>query len=267
MCGIAATLIFPQERTERDWIGIRDLFTWNLIFNEERGPRATGVAIFQSDGQVKVLKEPVRACEFVRNNRYQRLLAEVNSQTTLLLGHTRLPTKGDPAFNGNNHPLQAGPIFGVHNGAITNDDTLFELLGLPRQAQVDSEVIFRLLEDIPPIHSDRDYLIAVRKPLQRLQGRFTFLACDTRRPTKLLALKHGNPLSVHFHQPWNSLLFSSSYSFLRKAFGQSPAPEILEQDRLMLYDALALPSLGSRSLDTFPYSRKLVYEPRIYITD
>ncbi len=256
MCGIAATLIYPQERTEREWIGIRDLFTWNLIFNEERGPRATGVAIFQSDGQVKVLKAPVRACEFIRTNPYQRLLAEVDCQTTLILGHTRQPTKGDPAFTENNHPLQAGPICGVHNGVIYNDDALCELLDLPRQAEVDSEVIFRLLEDIPPIQSGQDYLLAVQQPLQRLQGQFTFLACNTRRPERLLVLKHGNPLSIHFHDPWNSLLFSSSYIFLRKAFGPSTDTEILEQDRLMLYDARALPDLGSRPLDSFPLFEK-----------
>ena len=247
MCGIVATLLYPQEREKKDWIAIRDSFTQNLVFNEERGAAATGLAVVQSDGEVRVYKAAVKASEFVQTCQYQQLLAEADSHTTLILGHTRLPTKGDPAYNGNNHPLQAGPIFGVHNGIIDNDDALFDLLCLPRDAQVDSEIIFRFLERIAPTNTGVEYLKAVRSQLQQIQGQFTFLACDQRRPEILLVLRHGNPISTHFHEAWNALIFSSSYVFLRKFFGSSPDIDIVEQDQLMLFDAPALPRLGSRS--------------------
>ncbi len=44
MYGIAAMLLYPAERKARDWIEIRESFTGNLVFNEERGPVTISVA-------------------------------------------------------------------------------------------------------------------------------------------------------------------------------------------------------------------------------
>jgi len=250
LCGIAAILLHPQERSASDWRSIGKSFTQNLLFNEERGRAATGLAVVQVDGQIVVLKRPVPASQFVTTPEYRALLSVVSPKTTLILGHTRAPTKGDPAVNDNNHPLQAGPVFGVHNGHIFNDDELFVHLSLPRSAQVDSEIIFRLLETVSPEALNGDYLSAARSRLGLLQGQFTFLACDRRNPARLLVLKHNNPLCLHYHRNWNALIFSSRYVFLRKAFKCTLAVEALEHNRLLLFDALTLPQKGSRPIGT-----------------
>lgn len=244
MCGIAAILLHPEERGPEAWQSIREVFTRNLVFNEERGRAASGLAVVQSDGQVHLLKRPLPAAEFVQMPAYLELLETVGPQTTLILGHTRLPTKGDPAWNANNHPIQAGPVFGVHNGQIANDDELFARFGYPRSAEVDSEIIFRLIEPLQPGVLNGDYLPQVGKRIQLLQGQFTFLACDARSPGRLLALKHNNPLCAHFHPGWNALIFSSRYIFLRKAFGFTLLAEALEHDCLMLFDAATIPQRG-----------------------
>ncbi|MEW5867705.1 MAG: hypothetical protein AB1894_00390 [Chloroflexota bacterium] len=252
MCGIAAILLHPQERPSADWQAIREILTRNLIFNEERGRAASGLAVVQTDGQVSLLKTPVPASEFVESALYLDLLEEIGPQTTLLLGHTRLPTKGDPAWNANNHPIQAGPVFGVHNGQIANDDDLFARFDLPRSAQVDSEIIFRLIEPANPATLNGNYLETIRPRLQLLQGQFTFLACDCRRPGRLLVLKHQNPLCAHFQPAWNAIIFSSRYVFLRKAFGFSVITEALPHDQLLLYDASRLPQDYSEPLAQLP---------------
>ncbi len=255
MCGIAAVLLHPQERSAEAWREIRAIFTRNLIFNEKRGQDATGLAIVQTSGQVDLHKLAMPASEFVTTKKYQTLLDNINSRTTLILGHTRRPTKGDPAFYNNNHPLQAGPVFGVHNGHINNDDDLFNRYGYPRQGQVDSEIIFRLLEPISINELNGNYLSAGCQHIQRLQGRFAFLSCDQRAPQKLLVVKHQNPLCLHFHAQWNALIFSSRYIFLRKAFGHAVVTEALPHDQLLLFDAGKLPKLGnqpSAQCDLFP---------------
>ena len=33
-------------------------------------------------------------------------------------------TKGHPSIAANNHPVQHGPVVGIHNGIIVNDDEL-----------------------------------------------------------------------------------------------------------------------------------------------
>ena len=56
MCGIAALLLQPQERTESEWESIRETFSHNLVFNEERGVEVTGCAVIQKDGGVIIQK-------------------------------------------------------------------------------------------------------------------------------------------------------------------------------------------------------------------
>lgn len=252
MCGIAAILLYPQERTPAIWEEIKTIFSHNLVFNEARGKDATGLAVLQRDGDLGVYKTAHPASEVIDHEEYQTLLNSVNQDTTLILGHTRYPTKGDPSVTGNNHPLQAGPVFGVHNGTIKNDDVLFQQYGYPREADVDSEIIFRLLEPFTITKDTRNYLQSVQPRIQLLQGAFTFLAGDQRTPGKLLVMKHLNPLCLHFHAEWNALIFSSRYVFLRKSFGKSVVTEALPVDQLMLFDADRLPELGNEPAEQVP---------------
>ena len=237
MCGIAAVFLHPQTRTDDEWQSIRDTFTRNLLFNEERGRAATGLIITRADGQMDLYKLPVPASQFIETPTYRALLKSVGPQTLLILGHTRFPTQGDPAYAENNHPIQVGPVFGVHNGHIANDDALFARFGYARQAQVDSEIIFHMLAGVSPETAAPNYLAQIRPQIELLQGQFTFIAGDLRAPQRLLALKHNNPLCIHYHASWNALIFSSRYIFLRKAFGQSLLTEALDHNRLLLFDA------------------------------
>jgi len=252
MCGIAAILLHPQERSPEMWREIKDNLSLNLLFNEERGKKATGLAVVQADGQATMQKLPVPASEFITLPEYESLLETLNAQSALILGHTRRPTKGDPSDNRNNHPLRAGPVFGIHNGHINNDDELFAVCNCPREGQVDSEVIVRLLETLPPAKLNGSYLAAVQSQLQQLQGKFTFLASDLRAPGKLLVVRHRNPLSLHYHPEWKALIFSSRYIFLRKIFGPAMLYETLPKDRLLLFEASALPQQKHRPVDTHP---------------
>jgi len=120
VCGLAGILLQPTDRPEADWQEIRRLFTATLIANEQRGRDAAGVAVIQRDGTYHLLKRPGPASELVQMRPYQEVLAAVNADTTCLLGHARLPTKGSPQNNANNHPLLVGHTLGIHNGMITH---------------------------------------------------------------------------------------------------------------------------------------------------
>ena len=245
MCGIAAILFAPVERPPGVQQQIRDIFTRNLLFNEERGRAATGLAVLQADGQLSIYKDPVPASEFVESRRYRHMLASLDAGTMLWLGHTRLPTKGNPENTDNNHPILADKVVGVHNGHVSNDDDLFARWHYPRRGEVDSEIIFRLLSDLDPHTPADQYTEAVCRRLALLEGKFTFLAADVRRPGRLLVLKHHNPLCVHYHAPWQALSFSSRYIFLRKAFGRSVITEALPHSALLTYEAASLAERGN----------------------
>ena len=66
-------------------------------------------------------------------------------EATQLLVHVRDYTKGHPSISANNHPVRHGPVVGIHNGIILNDDELLAphlcARSEPRMT-VDSEAIF-----------------------------------------------------------------------------------------------------------------------------
>lgn len=240
MCGIAATLLAPESRTLAVWDAIWQDFTENLLINEERGSAATGVAVLHMDGRLSIVKQPIPAHQFVKTAVYQALRQTLGTETVLLLGHTRYPTQGSAQMNGNNHPIQVGSVFGVHNGRIYNDSQLFSQTIYARQAQVDSEIIFHLLQPHTPTQTYDSYLHTIQPGLQQLKGNFTFLAGDTRMPGNLLLVKHHQPLSAHYQMSWQSLIFSSRYIFLRKKFGHRVRTNFLAPDQLILYDAVRI---------------------------
>ena len=252
MCGLAGVLLYPTERSAAAWQEIRQLFTAMLVCNEERGREATGVAVVQRYGTYRLFKWPMPASEFVHVDLYHHILADVGPATTCLLGHARWPTKGSPRNNANNHPLLAGHTLGIHNGMIHNDDELFAALHLPRQAEVDSEILFRLLDTIPPFARDERYLTQLREQLEPVDGVFATLSVDLRRPTDLVVLKHNCPLCLHYDPTLQALFFSSRYLFLRQAFGYSVSTEALDQGYVYLFAAEQLPRRGQQPVCAIP---------------
>jgi hypothetical protein len=107
-----------------------------LLGIENRGKDATGIIAVTSKDVPELCKADVPASTFVK---WRQPLAFARYRT--ILGHTRAATQGKPENLDNNHPIQSGTCFAIHNGHITNDDELFAEHSLVRLAQVDSEVI------------------------------------------------------------------------------------------------------------------------------
>jgi len=61
-----------------------------------------------------VVKHPLPARHFVGTVEYTTLLDAVDNQVTLLMGHTRWPTRGSVGNLLNNHPLVAGQTLTTH---------------------------------------------------------------------------------------------------------------------------------------------------------
>ncbi len=251
MCGLTGVLLYPTSRSPETWEEIKKIATANLLFNEERGREAAGIAVIQSDGRYQLFKQPVPASELVEMEDYRRVLDTVGDETVCILGHTRAPTKGSRWRNVNNHPLIAGHVIGIHNGVIYNDDLLFDQLQLPRAGEVDSEIIFRLQDTVNPLLHPDDYPEAVGEKINLLHGRFATLSVDTRKPQCLLVMKHLQPLCLHYEQEWESLFFSSRYLFLRKAFGRAVVTEALDSGRGYYFDAQQLPQHGNQPMHSF----------------
>src|SRR5204862_4859470 len=115
---------------------------------------------------------------------------EVPEHADELLIHVRDYTKGHPSIAANNHPVRHGPVVGIHNGIITNDDELLERHDCARaepQMTVDSEAIFAVAA-----HSTSD-----ARALEELEGAMAAAWFDEREPAVLhVARGTGRPLWV-----------------------------------------------------------------------
>lgn len=239
MCGLAGALLSERQRSLSDLRMISDLFTRLLFGSEHRGPYATGVALINASGDYYVSKAPVPASEFVRGREYRLVMDRMDSGTTLLMGHARWPTRGSHLNNANNHPLVSSgerrtrgqrPTFGVciltHNGHIQNAPILFRGMNLPRNAEVDSEIILRLAEKnacesgIDPVGFAED--------VSRCRGRLSAVVIATSDPTRILLIKGNQPLEIRYHAARGLIAYASEPEILDTAIGPDTGWEVIE---------------------------------------
>ena len=119
-----------------------------------------------------------------------RLLERIGvpEHATELLIHVRDYTKGHPSIPANNHPVRHGPVVGIHNGIIVNDDELLAPHSCARaepSMTVDSEAIFALAA-----HSQND-----PSELEAIAGSMATAWLDRREPETVFAARGvGRPL-------------------------------------------------------------------------
>jgi len=177
MCGIAGFSLPPRSRVERT-LAAQSL----LAAISERGTDAVGYAYrTPAAAYAKVVKQRTPASQLL-----DRLA--VPAEARQLLVHVRDFTKGSPTIAANNHPIRHGPVIGIHNGVIVNDDELLEAHSCARVESgmtVDSEAIFALAA-----HTGSD-----PHALEELRGSMAAAWLDEREPQAIyLARGVGRPL-------------------------------------------------------------------------
>ena len=177
MCGIAGYSLRPRSRLERT-LAAQAL----LAAIAERGADAVGYAYrAPNEARATVVKQRTPASQLLER-------MAVPAAANQLLVHVRDYTKGHPSIAANNHPVAHGPIVGIHNGIILNDDELLECHDCARsepEMTVDSEAIFALAA-----HSGND-----PRALEELRGAMATAWLDEREPGLVfLARGAGRPL-------------------------------------------------------------------------
>ena len=195
MCGLAGYSL--SARSDLD----RTLEAQALLAGiAERGADAVGYAYrIPGDAYPVVTKQRTPA---------SRLLDRVTvpDTATELLVHVRDFTKGHPSITANNHPVRHGPVVGIHNGIILNDDELLAPHSCARaepRMTVDSEAIF-----CTAAHSGND-----PRALESLRGAMAAAWLDEREPGTLFAARGvGRPLWLG--QGAEELFFASTRAAL-----------------------------------------------------
>jgi glucosamine 6-phosphate synthetase-like amidotransferase/phosphosugar isomerase protein len=179
MCGIAGYSLRSRSNVERT------LATQALLAAiAERGADAVGYAYrAPGDTYATVVKQRTPASKLLDR-------ISVPAGADQLLVHVRDYTKGHPSIAANNHPVRHGPVIGIHNGIITNDDELLAPHTCARaepRMTVDSEAIFALAA-----HSRND-----ARALEHLRGAMAAGWMDERDPGAVFVARgRGRPLWI-----------------------------------------------------------------------
>src|SRR3954469_187450 len=136
MCGIAGYSLSSRSAVDRT------LAAQSLLAGiAERGADAVGYAHRGPGDEYPVVrKQRTPASELLAR-------VEVPGHATELLVHVRDYTKGHPSIPANNPPVRHGPVVGIHNGIIVNDDEIldcFECARAEPKMSVDSEALLAL---------------------------------------------------------------------------------------------------------------------------
>jgi glucosamine 6-phosphate synthetase-like amidotransferase/phosphosugar isomerase protein len=179
MCGIAGYSLSSDSRLARTFAAQA-----LLAGIAERGADAVGYAHRAPVvPTATVVKQRSGASELL-----QRI--HVPQTATQLLLHVRDYTKGHPSIAANNHPVRHGPVVGIHNGIIVNDDDIlgrFHCARAERGMTVDSEAIFALAA-----HARAD-----ARALEELRGALATGWMDERAPDVVYVARGvGRPLWI-----------------------------------------------------------------------
>lgn len=212
MCGLAGILFTTKHRSVRSWHYLQDVFTTLLLCNEERGSHAAGLAIMNVNGEAHWYKEAVSATKLIETDQYFNMMEAMTDGVTAVIGHTRWATQGSPKRNRNNHPIVCGKVIGTHNGTISNDDALFRRFGLPRVAEVDSEVLFQMASKHANSHGVN--LKYYARDLSEVQGALSAVLINADCPHEVVVIKGNRPLFMRWHNRLGALAYASDEQYL-----------------------------------------------------
>lgn len=152
---------------------------------EIRGTDATGIAYVSNDG-LHVFKRPVCASKF----RFT-----LPKESKMVIGHTRMTTKGSQDINCNNHPFYGKTADGrfalAHNGVLYNDEKLRKSMKLPvTSIETDSYIAVQLLE-----HYGKVCFESIAQMAEKVSGSFCFSILTDRN--ELYLVKGSNPLVIY----------------------------------------------------------------------
>ena len=189
MCGIVGAIasknVIPELMATLDRLGYR-------------GYDSAGVAYMSTAMTI----ERHRTAGTVRD--LNHLLSLQDPSTTispLAIAHTRWATHGQAVTkNAHPHTSSNGRVAIVHNGIIENHQTLKQELiaqGYTFTSDTDSEVIAHLID----LHSrSTDFLSAIRRATNQLDGAFALAIIHQDHPDKLYAVRHKCPLVIGINE-------------------------------------------------------------------
>lgn len=161
-----------------------------LSYLEYRGYDSAGVAFFNADGQIEVVKT---------KGRVSNLVSELEGRgggARCAIGHTRWATHGEPSAV-NAHPHGTDNLSIVHNGIIENCHEIKGFLsdkGYTFSSETDTEVCAKLLDYY--YLKCKNPIEAIGRTCNRVSGSYAIGAVFADYPNTIFAFRCASPLVV-----------------------------------------------------------------------
>jgi glucosamine--fructose-6-phosphate aminotransferase (isomerizing) len=202
-----------------------------------RGRDATGMALITTT-KATVLKHHIPGRAFVETEAFENATdgfldmskaEEDGSRPLIVLGHNRAKTQGTYLNKHNNHPIITNQVIGVHNGVIGNDSILFNSYSqrIKRKAEVDSEIIFRLI-DYYANKLKRHTSEAIKRTAFKLNGSYACATVNMQTPWMLWLFRGNAPIDILYYPEAGLILFASERVFITQAVGNMNLGPVVE---------------------------------------
>lgn len=209
MCGIFGIIITNPDTVANATIATatNDL----MLLSESRGKEAAGI-LTRTDASIHVYKEPVGARSFIHSEMYTQLLSavSVHEKNFVIIGQTRLATNGLQTENKNNQPVVTSDTVGVHNGIVVNDRELWAVIKKNPKYEVDTEVIFELINTF--VQRGYSYQGAIQKMYSLIEGSATLAMVFANSDSVAITTNTG---SLYFCALEGNLVFASEEFIVR----------------------------------------------------
>jgi len=226
MCGIVGALTFDafEKKSEEKMRTESDIFitTQLLQATVERGKDATGVFLSWADGNYTGLKMGIPSPEFIARfgetekdfKGFLKIWREYPKLMKVFIGHCRKSSIGNSYDNKNNHPIQIGDMVLVHNGTLTNHETIFDKLDCDRVGDVDSEAIGRLLHHYTKGGTEPFTTEMIKETTRRIHGTYSVLAMSGNNPYQVAQFRDGRTAEMVLVRPLKTVYIASEKKFL-----------------------------------------------------
>lgn len=175
------------------------------VASEVRGTDASGIA-YVRNGKLVIYKKPLPA---------HKMSFRIPSDTTIMMGHTRMTTQGSAEFNDNNHPFMGttedGTFALCHNGILYNDKELSHSEKLPKTPiQTDSYVAVQLIEKAGYLDFD-----SIARMSEKVKGSFVFTILSN--DNTLYLVKDDNPICLLHFKELGLYVYASTPNIMKEA--------------------------------------------------
>ena len=203
MCGIFGFAKKSGHQTDNQLEVLKRVFTELTDESSIRGMDSIGFSVINPYSR-KTIKTLVDSSSLVESTEWDKVLDEIDSTTTIVMGHVRLATHGVVKVT-NAHPFDIGKVTLAHNGIIHNYNEVAKSLG-KSVPEVDSQVLLQCL-------NKKD----MSKAFEDIDGDFAITWVKEDNNSIHLARESGRPMVVAYWKKARVLLWASTKEIMLDA--------------------------------------------------